>query len=379
MQIGLLAAILLNNLILLLPILSLVIAPLLWVVFRHPRFLNQVKQTPEQQPDISIIIPARDEESNIRVLLSSINKQALSPVETIVVDDGSTDDTATVSKTLGARVIQAPALPEGWKGKPWACQHGAEQARGKWLLFLDADTSLHPDTLNSISGLTAIENSAFSVCPNHRVEELYEELSSFFNLLMVLGVNAFSYSSNASQTSALFGQCLFIHSSHYRQIDGHESVKDKTLENFHLAQTLRDQNIKCQSFLGGDLISMRMFPNGITELWNSWKKGFSSGASKTDPTTLAISSLWITGAMLCIVSLSLTPFIDSSTYRFLCLFSYLFYAIQCLWAFRLIGSFRYLNALFFPISLMFYQCLFFVSLMTKKRNSTTVWKGREVS
>ncbi|MFD2275165.1 glycosyltransferase [Rubritalea spongiae] len=351
----------------------------MWVVFRHPRFLNQVKQTTGQKPKISIIIPARNEEHNIGILLSSISAQHLSPVETIVVDDGSTDGTAAVSRAAGARVTQAPPLPKNWKGKPWACQHGAQQAQGTWLLFLDADTSLEPDTLNYLSGLTNIENSAFSVCPNHRIQELYEELSSFFNLLMVIGVNAFSRFSRSHQTSALFGQCLFIQSNHYQQIHGHESVKNQTLENFHLAQTLLKHNIQCQSFLGGELISMRMFPNGITELWNSWKKGFSSGASKTNPTTLTISSIWITGAMLCIVNLCLTPFIDSITYVSLSTFCYLFYVVQCFWAFRLIGSYRYLNALFFPITLIFYQCLFFVSLMTKKHNSTTVWKGREVS
>lgn len=102
--------------------------------------------------EISIIIPARDEEQNLGVLLQSIAEQSLQPREIIVVDDCSTDGTAGIPQQYGARLICDMPLPDdGWRGKTWACHQGAQAATGALLLFLDADTSLEPDGLSQLA------------------------------------------------------------------------------------------------------------------------------------------------------------------------------------------------------------------------------------
>jgi len=332
---------------------------------------------------VSIIIPARDEADNISTLLASIAEQEYPPHEIIVVDDGSTDGTAEIAKQLGATVITAKSLPPDWKGKPWACQQGADQATGDWLLFLDADTCLEPDFLGKIQQLTSSENKAFSICPHHAVHKPYEQLSAFFNLLMVAGVNAFGTGSSSGEHTAMFGQCMFISRKHYDQVQGHSQVKDKVLENFHLASHLSKLNIKCLCYLGKGSISMRMFPDGFSELWASWKKGFVSGAANAHPRALAYSSIWISGAMFAIVSLVLlmTPQAGHAgvTFQLATALVYTIYAAQCCWAFRLAGTFSWVTALLFPISLIFYQVLFFSALIDKARGKQTAWKGRLVN
>ena len=373
---------------LVMPVMAILFAPAIWFLLGRPRFLSSLP--PAEKPGkasaaISIIIPARNEETNIARLLESIQQQSSPPLETIVVNDGSTDNTASIASQLGARVIDVEALPDGWMGKPWACQQGAHAANtansatGDWLLFLDADLILEPSALHALSQVCAGSDQVHSICPHHVIKHPYEQLSAYFNVLMLAGVNAFGIGKSATDNAALFGQCLLISQKHYQQVNGHETVKDKALENFHLARQFKQLGIPCSCYLGKGLIHMRMFPNGIGELWSSWKKGFTSGAAHTAPRALLLSSLWISGMMLTIVCLilSFTSYV-SNLFTLVTALAYLIYACQSLRAFKLAGTFSAWNALFFPLSLLFYQTLFFSALIDKKRGKTTNWKGRAV-
>ena len=373
---------------LVMPVMAILFAPAIWFLLGRPRFLSSLppaEKPGKASPAISIIIPARNEETNIARLLESIQQQSLPPLETIVVNDGSTVNTASIASQLGARVIDVEALPDGWMGKPWACQQGAHAANtansatGDWLLFLDADLILAPSALHALSQVCAGSDQVHSVCPHHVIKHPYEQLSAYFNVLMLAGVNAFGIGKSATDNAALFGQCLLISQKHYQQVNGHETVKDKALENFHLARQFKQLGIPCSCYLGKGLIHMRMFPNGIGELWSSWKKGFTSGAAHTAPRALMLSSLWISGMMLTIVCLilSFTSYI-SNLFILITALAYLIYACQSLRVFKLAGTFSAWNALFFPLSLLFYQTLFFSALIDKKRGKTTNWKGRAV-
>jgi dolichol-phosphate mannosyltransferase len=94
-------------------------------------------------PQISIVIPARDEVGRLGPLLDTI-VGATGVGEVIVVDDQSSDGTAELAERLGARVLQGSELPAGWAGKAWALQQGIEAATGEWVVTLDADTRPDP-------------------------------------------------------------------------------------------------------------------------------------------------------------------------------------------------------------------------------------------
>ncbi|SRR5260221_651080 len=91
---------------------------------------------------VSIIIPAWNEEKNISRLLESINNQSYKGVETIVVDDGSTDKTAEIAKKLGARVFKRKRNERSIERN-----FGASKAVGVYLVFLDADMELTKDVI----------------------------------------------------------------------------------------------------------------------------------------------------------------------------------------------------------------------------------------
>ena len=102
---------------------------------------------PQNAPLISICIPARNEEQNIRVCVESALMQNYPNFEIIVLDDRSTDATPRILAelaTLDSRLhpISGSDLPSGWVGKPHALHQASTSARGEWLCFVDADTFL---------------------------------------------------------------------------------------------------------------------------------------------------------------------------------------------------------------------------------------------
>jgi glycosyltransferase involved in cell wall biosynthesis len=109
---------------------------------------------------VSLIIPARNEAATIDHLLDTVLRSGYQPLEVIVVDDRSTDDTAArvrarLSTDSRLQLVVGADLPAGWFGKPWACAQGAAVARGTVLIFTDADTSHHPDLIGHAVGVAA--------------------------------------------------------------------------------------------------------------------------------------------------------------------------------------------------------------------------------
>ena len=101
---------------------------------------------------VSVIIPARNESATIETVVRSVLASTYQPLELLVVDDRSTDDTAAIVERLAAadprvRLVRGRRCLPGWYGKPWACHQGYRAARGELLLFTDADTRHEPELL----------------------------------------------------------------------------------------------------------------------------------------------------------------------------------------------------------------------------------------
>lgn len=334
----------------------------------------------DARPDIklSVVIPARNEAENLRRLLPSLQGQDWAPHEIVLVDDQSEDETAKVASELGARVLAGEPVPDGWKGKPWACAQGAEVVSGDWLLFLDADTVLDFNGLRRIAALTREPEAVHSICPFHKVEKPYEQLSAFFNVIMLAGSNAFSLNGENANEVGLFGQALLVSRAQYDAVGGHHLVKSEVLENFHLSRHFRDAGYACRCYLGRGLISMRMFPDGYRGLVNGWSKGFVSGAANTSRSALICISLWLSGLIMSVVGLAFLPFVSLGVGIAIVGF-YTACAIQCIYVFKRTGTYWIMTGLLYPVGLFFYQAVFFAALRRVKRGGTIQWKGRDVS
>ena len=168
------------------------------------------------------------------------------------------------------------------------------------------------------------------------------------------------------------------HRDHYHQAGGHEAVKDEILENFQFARLLKNNDVKVHLYLGKGIVEMRMFPEGLAQLANSWKKGFLAGAAQSPKRALLTTSLWLTGGMILAISLALLPFLGFLSLK-VTLASYFAYSLLSFHCFRLAGNFSFLTALLFPVPLLFYQTLFFKALLDKKKGVKSTWKGRTLN
>lgn len=92
---------------------------------------------------VAVVIPAYNAEAHIASALASVNAQTVRPVELIVVDDGSTDRTATLAAAGGARVVAQRCNA----GPSAARNAGVAATRSPWIAFLDADDRWLPDKL----------------------------------------------------------------------------------------------------------------------------------------------------------------------------------------------------------------------------------------
>lgn len=320
----------------------------------------------------SVIIPARNEENKLPRLLRSILEQNNQPKEIIVTDDASTDATADVARKYGARVVSSLPLPEGWRGKTWACHQGAAAATGDYFLFLDADTWFEPEGLAKAAAFfPSGERGALSVAPYHQVQRWHEQYSAFFNLIMLGGTGAFSILRRINTRPGLLGQFLLIDRNSYFAAGGHEVVRGKVLENFWLSQQLHKLGVPTRCVAGRGSFSFRMYENGWSDLVEGWTKGFASGAGQTPVGLLILIILWLGGIV----------FVPVGIYQLklpsLWCGLYLACAIQIAWLLRQVGSFRLIVPLAYPMFVLFFFGLFTRSLIRggKKVN----WKGREIN
>jgi 4,4'-diaponeurosporenoate glycosyltransferase len=328
---------------------------------------------PYAATSFSIIIPARNEARNLPRLLTSISESAMQPAEVIVVDDDSTDDTAAVATSFGARVLASAARPFGWMGKTWACYQGAQHASGELLVFLDADTYFVPGGLDRAVTLWMRAQHRLvvvSLLPFHVMSYGYEQLSLFFNVLMAAGAGGFG----AFAGPRLFGQSLLIARETYFRAGGHAAVPSVVLENLRWAGSLRNCGAQLLCFGGKGALHMRMFPEGFQQMSESCGKAFTQGAADSGGIVLALSVAWISALW----STAFLLVVPHDYGRLALAIVYVLFGIQLTSLARQLGSYHFLTCLFYPIPLAYFCIVFSQAAWRGALGRKAVWRGREV-
>ena len=124
----------------------------------------------ESHPALSIIIPSYNEElrlpASLGLIADYINKSGRD-TEVLVVDDGSTDQTAAVAETFRTRIPQFRIVPNGEnRGKGYSVRHGMTEARGDIVLFTDADLSAPIEEADKL--IAAMETETYDVAIGSR-------------------------------------------------------------------------------------------------------------------------------------------------------------------------------------------------------------------
>tara|TARA_B110000116_G_C16794323_1_gene565697 strand:- start:2371 stop:3561 length:1191 start_codon:yes stop_codon:yes gene_type:complete len=228
---------------------------------------------------ISILIPARNEEDIIESTIRSILKQNYQNFELIILNDNSTDQTKNIVEKLSMKnsqinLIDGAKLPQGWLGKNWACHQLSKQSKGKYILFIDADTQIDKNTLSDALSVIKQDNiDLLSLVPNRDTiliaDNAMKKIISWFIVCWLPMKLALSL--NAPFLSATFGQFMLFKKSSFNNIGGFESIKDNPVDDFQLGRNIKRNKLRWTLYDGAKRISTRTYKTN---------KDFISGYSK---------------------------------------------------------------------------------------------------
>jgi Glycosyl transferase family 2 len=239
-------------------------------------------------PLVSVIIPARDEEECLADCLQSLVTQSSVRFEVIVVDDSSRDRTPWIARSFdGVRVLDAGPLPAGWCGKSWAAWVGARQARGRWLLFTDADTIHLPGSLrHAVDEAQSEGASLLSYSPKQQVDGLL--LKAVMPLVFADLKKHYPPSrvNLSGSLAAANGQYLMISRHAYDAVGEHAAVAGEVLEDVALAQAVKRLGGKLSFRFGGEAVEARMY-RSFAKMWAGWTKNL----ARLFPSPLALASI----------------------------------------------------------------------------------------
>jgi len=246
-----------------------------------------------RRPVVSVIVPARNEEANLRACLESLIEQSGNqervphpssawmgifdgavPFEILVVDDASTDGTRAIAESFpGVRVIIPGPLPPGWTGKNNAVAAGAREAKGQWLLFTDADTVHKPGSLaRAVAEAEQHHADLLSYSPEQEVRGFWEK--AVMPVIFAELARKFPpsrVSDPSSNLAAANGQYLLVSRAAYDAVGGHPAVAQSLLEDVALARAVRNASFKIRFRYGGDAVRTRMY-RGFRQMSEGWTK-----------------------------------------------------------------------------------------------------------
>ena len=235
---------------------------------------------PEELVELTVIVPARNEELNLGECLRSLVVQSEEIFELgrdwelIVVDDQSTDRTAEIARGFaGVTLIKAAALEKGWTGKNNAVWTAARRARGKWLLFTDADT-IHEagDLRRAMHEAARHKAGVLSYSPRQIVSGLMQRamMPLIFSEL-ALAYPPAKVSDPGQRIAAANGQFLLVEREAYRKLGGHAGVSEKVLEDVELAYLAKRRRVGLWFRYADDAVSARMYRT-TSEMIEGWTK-----------------------------------------------------------------------------------------------------------
>jgi len=235
---------------------------------------------PVELIELTVIVPARNEEDCLSACLQSLVSQSEDVFELgkdwelVVVDDQSTDKTAEIARGFaGVTVIAAAKLEKKWTGKSNAIWTAARKARGKWLLFTDADTIHEPGNLNRAIHEAQRHNAGMlSYSPKQIVSGLAQRsLMPLVFSELALAYPPAKVSDPNQRIAAANGQFLLVEREAYRRIGGHKSVAEDVLEDVELAFLAKKRKVGLRFRYADDAVSTRMY-RSTAAMIEGWTK-----------------------------------------------------------------------------------------------------------
>lgn len=247
----------------------------------------------ETIPSVSLIVPAYNEAENLEDCVTAVLKStnlSSEQLEVWVVDDQSTDATLAIARRLQERwsdprlkVLPGQPRPtdQTWVGKNWACAQAVQQAKGEFLLFIDADVRLRPGAVETAIQAAEREQVDLLSCGPTIICGCLAEWLVQPIMVSLLSISADFAAVNDPTTKSAFavGPFMLFRRSAYEQIGGHKTVADQVVEDVELARRVKEHGLKLRYVLGLDLATVRMY-SSWDALWEGWTKNLYIGSRR---------------------------------------------------------------------------------------------------
>jgi glycosyltransferase involved in cell wall biosynthesis len=255
---------------------------------------DRTPATPNGEPRVSIIVPARNEEEHIRETLLQLLALDYSNYEIIAVNDRSTDRTGPIMDEVAAsesprlKAIHIAELPAGWLGKTHAMWTAGQQASGDWLLFTDADVRFKPDSVRRAMAYAEAERADHVVLfPRMIMRRPGERMMiAFFQALFVFGHRPWKVADPKARDHMGVGAFNLVRRSVYDAVGTYRALRMEVLDDMKLGKVVKNAGFAQRNVFGEDLISLR-WAKGAFGIVNNLTKNFFAVLSFQWPRTVA--------------------------------------------------------------------------------------------
>ena len=276
----------------------------------HLDIIVEPVEPPSNAPLISVCIPARNEERNIRACVEAVLNQTYPNFEVIVLDDRSTDATLEILHSIRndkLKIVNGSDLPSDWAGKPHALYQAANACdeRSEWLCFIDADTFLALEALASCYAKAVETNADLFTMMTFQITETFWERVVMPLVMTALSVRFSPRKVNDPQRKDAIanGQFIFIKRSVYDAIGGHESVKDQIVEDKAISEKVKWGGYRLIVADGMQVARTRMYTS-LPEMWEGWTKNIYLGLREQ----VDLMLLGAFGALVTVIAALVLPF-----------------------------------------------------------------------
>lgn len=249
---------------------------------------------PAPATGVSVVIPARDEEARLAPCLHGL---AGDPAvgEVIVVDDSSKDGTAALARSLGARVVAAGPLPDGWVGKPWALDRGLREARGDVVVSLDADTRPRPGLIGALVAALAeadlVTAGARFDCSTAGERLLHPAM--LMTLVYRFGPPDADAPVKPDRLLAN-GQCTAVRRLQLLEAGGYAHGAGHLTDDAAFARGLARRGWRVSFHQAGDLLTVDMHASAV-ETWREWGRSIAlPGVTSPAWQAADVAAVWLT-------------------------------------------------------------------------------------
>ncbi len=253
---------------------------LLGSMIRHVRLTPRLEmgRGNSETPLVSVILPARNEEAYIGRCLRTLSDQDYPEYEVVAVDDSSEDSTGDIIRECAAadpRIIPVAARPkpDGWMGKNWACMEGYAKARGRLLLFTDADTAFAPGVISAAVHLLLSDRlDALTAIPRIRANDFLTRVTlPVLSTFLHTRFSALRVNDPKKKTGYFFGSFFVMRREVYEAVGTHQGVRHEIIEDGALGRKVKEAGCRLRMVLADEHIDAVWARDGRT-LWNGLKR-----------------------------------------------------------------------------------------------------------